>query len=143
MSRPFAKNTAKSAFAQFKEPLNSSDYILNKKNKYSFCNIDYCSNKKNIYSQSNYINLKNKYYLNNVTNSLDHTDLYINLISKLDLSLNIPIVSDLSGNAYPAIIDTTVVPYLTYNIDPCGNLFGNNICDINNFTNYIVYNSTS
>ena len=39
----------------------------------------------------------------------------------------------------PTTISTDAVPYLDYNIDPCGNLFGNTICGINNYVNYMVY----
>ena len=31
----------------------------------------------------------------------------------------------------------TNYPYLTYDVDPSGNLFGNTICGINNFVNYM------
>jgi hypothetical protein len=142
MSRPFAKNNGKTTFEQFKEPLDSGHYTLIKKTKYSFCNPDYCHPNKNLYSQSNYMLLKraNDFRLN-PCDYIDHTQLYINLITKLDLSNNATVVSDLSGNIHPIIIDTTVEPFLKYNIDPSGNLFGNTVCGINNFENYIVYNS--
>jgi len=31
-------------------------------------------------------------------------------------------------------------PYIVYTIDPCGFLFGNTTCGINNYQNFIVYN---
>jgi hypothetical protein len=144
MSRPFAKNSAKSAFAQFKEPLDGGDYISIKKTKYSFCKPDYCHPNKNLYSQSNYMMLKRANNLaTNPCDYIDHTQLYMNLITKLDLTDVNPVISDLSGNTYPAVINTNVEPYLTYNIDPNGYLFGNTLCGIDNYQNYIVYNPPS
>ncbi len=146
MSRPFAKNSAKPAFAQFKEPYDGGEYISIKKTKHSFCKPNYCNPNKNMYSQSNYMMLKRaKNLATNPCNYIDHTQLYVNLITKLDLTNVNPIISDLSGNTYPVIIDTNpnIEPYLTYNIDPSGNLFGNTVCGINNYENYVVYNPPS
>jgi len=141
MSRPFAKNSAKSAFAQFKSASYSSDYISNKKIKNSFCNVD-CRPNKHLYSQSNYLLAKNANSL--LLHPCDHinkTQLYINLITKMNLSNDIPIVEDLNTKTYPVLIDETVIrPYLKYNIDPSGNLFGNSVCGIYNFENYIISN---
>jgi len=99
---------------------------------------------KNLYSQSNYLMLKKERILtSNPCNEIDPTQLYINLITKLDLSDNIIVVTDLSSNDYPVQINKTATPYLEYNIDPSGSLFGNTVCGINNFENFIVYNSPS
>ena len=141
MSRPFSKNNGKTTFAQFNKPLNSGEYTSIKKTKYSFCKPDYCYPNKNLYSQSNYMLLKSANNLKYKPCDIDPTQLYINLITKLDLSDNVVVVTDLSNNNYPVIIDTTIDPYLNYNIDPCGNLFGNTVCGINNFENYISYNA--
>jgi hypothetical protein len=143
MSRPFAKNNGKTTFAQIREPINAGQYTSIKKTKYTFCKPDYCHPNKNLYSQSNYMLLKQANKL--ATNSCDinHTQLYMNLMTKLDLSENVIVATDLSGGSYPVKIDATVIPYLNYNIDPCGNLFGNTVCGINNFENYIVYNYPS
>ena len=54
-----------------------------------------------------------------------------------DLSGNTPVISTLSGN-FPVTINTET-PFLQYNVDPSGNLFGNTVCGINNFLNYVVY----
>ena len=140
MSRPFAKYPAKPTFAQFNEPIDASQYIINKKAKHSFCSVNICEPKQNLYSQSNYLLLKNANCLNYPQNSIDKTQLYINLITKLDLGDNVIPISDLSGNISPVTIRTDVVPFLTYNVDPSGNLFGNSPCGITNFENYIVYN---
>ena len=144
MSRPFAKNNGKTTFAQIKEPLNAGEYIQTKKTKQTYCNPTYCHPNQNLFSQGNYLSLKQaKYFASNPSHYLDHTQLYINLITKLDLNGDIPVISDISGNNYPIKISTEVDPYLVYNIDPSGNLFGNTVCGINNFENYIVYNPPS
>ncbi len=143
MSRPFSKNNGNSTFAQIKKPTFASDYISIKKNKSIFCKPDYCHPNKNLYSQSNYMLLKtaNNLIINKC--DIDNSQLYINLITKLDLSDDVIVATDLNTNSYPIILDPTVEPYLNYNIDPNGNLFGNNVCGINNFENYIVYNPPS
>ena len=41
------------------------------------------------------------------------------------------------------IVPNITRPYLKYNIDPSGNLFGNTVCGINNFENYVVPNITT
>jgi hypothetical protein len=141
MSRPFAKYPAKPAFGQINEPLEAGEYIQNKKTKHTFCTPNICHPNKNVYSQSNLLALKrNNLAFNPCENSFNPAQLYSNLYSELDLSGNIPVISDLSGNTYPVSISTNVIPYLTYNIDPNGNLFGDTVCGINNFEQYIVYN---
>lgn len=143
MSRPFSHNSAKSSFAQVKESGDASDYIKTKKIKYTFRKPNICHPNKNIDSQSNLLLLRRA---NNLIFSpysyFDKTQLFTNLYTKLDLSDlsgNTPIISDLSGNNFPVTIDTSVTPFLTYNIDPSGVLFGNNLCGINNFINYVSY----
>lgn len=142
MSRPFAQYSAKAAFKQIKESTTASDYISLKKTKYSLCNPNYCHPNKNQGSQSNYLLLRkaNKTFLN-PCNEIDKTQLYINLITKLNLN-EVPVISYLSNNSYPVEINTSATPYLTYNIDPSGNLFGNTICGIYNWQNYIRSNTS-
>ena len=57
----------------------------------------------------------------------------------MDLSGNIPVIEDLSGNQVPSTINTDVIPYLEYNVDPSGNLFGNTVCGFNNYVKYMIY----
>ena len=63
--------------------------------------------------------------------------LNINLITKLDLT-NVPVIQNFINNDIPTTIVLTSIPYLEYNIDPSGNLFGNTICGINNYEKYRV-----
>ena len=124
MSRPFANNNGKTTFAQIKQTSNAGDYTHKKSVSYSrpkFC----CSNKYPPYS-------------------INTTQLYINLLTNLDLE-NVIVMSDLSGNTYPVKINTSPYndPYLLYNIDPHGKLFGNTVCGINNFEQYIRCNNSN
>lgn len=147
MSRPFTNYSAKSSFAQVNEPVGASTYIQTKKAKTTFCQPNICHPNKNINTQSNLLLLR---AANTLTfypcADFDKTQLYTNLYTKLDLSDlsgNTPIISDLSGNTFPVSISTSVTPYLKYNIDPSGVLFGNNPCGINNFLNFISYDVSS
>lgn len=144
MSRPFSNYSANATFSQITEPLDASEYIRNKKAKYSFCSPNICHPNKNIYSQSNYLLLKraNNLAFYPCVNKIDKTQLYVNLLTKLDLSYNFPIISNISNGTYPVEIDPTdATPYLSYEIDPSGNLFGNTQCGTLNFENYLMYNA--
>lgn len=143
MSRPFSNYSAKPAFAQVNEVLDQGEYIKNKQTKYTFCNPNICHPNKNINSQSNLLLLRqaNSLVLYPCDN-FNKTQLYSNLYTKLDLydlSGNTPLISDLSGNKFPVLIDTNVSPFLKYNIDPSGNLFGNSPCGIDNYLNYVTF----
>lgn len=147
MSRPFSNNSAKSSFAQVKESVDASTYTQTKKTKYTFCQPNICHPNKNIYSQGNFLLLRKANVLTFYPCAdFDKTQLFTNLYTKLDLSDlsgNTPIISDLSGNTFPVIINTSVTPFLKYNIDPSGVLFGNTLCEINNFLNYVSYDVSS
>ena len=143
MSRSFAKYPAKPAFGHINEPLDASDYIKIKKTKYSFCSPNICHPNKNVYSESNYLLLKqaNTLAFYPCKNVLDSSELYSNLYTELDLSNNVvSVITDLNGSLNSVEIDPTLTPYLTYEIDPSGNLFGNTVCGIDNFRNYVLYN---
>jgi len=147
MSRPFSNNSAKSSFAQVKEPVEASTYIQAKKAKYAFCQPNICHPNKNVNSQSNLLLLREANALTFYPCvDFDKTQLFTNLYTKLDLSDlsgNTPIIADLSGNTFPVTIDNSVIPFLKYNIDPSGVLFGNTFCTINNFLNYVSYDVSS
>ena len=147
MSRPFSNNSAKSSFAQVKESGDASAYTQTKKAKYTFCQPNICHPNKNVNSQSNLLLLRKTNALTFYhCDDFDKTQLFTNLYTKLDLSDlsgNTPIISDLSGNTFPVTIDTSVTPFLKYNIDPNGVLFGNTLCGINNFLNYVSYDVSS
>ena len=138
MSRPFSNNSAKDAFANVRNTKDASSYIQERKTKYSFCQPNICHPNKNINTQSDYIRLREANRLKFYPEVFNKTQLYMNLYTQLDLSGNIPVISYLSNGVSPVLIDTNVTPYLTYNIDPSGVLFGNSVCDITNYEHFIT-----
>lgn len=140
MAHSFKTNSGKTAFGVFKESQDAGEYINNKKAKASYCFATGCTTNIKVGSQSNKLlfDLANKLIAYPCTNSIDKTNLYINLITKLDLK-GVSVVADFSGNVVPTTINASANPYLRYNIDPSGNLFGNTVCGFNNYVNYMVY----
>ena len=134
MSNIFNVNSAKHTFGVFSEPQTAGDYLYNKKAKTLFCNS---IRNKHLYYEKNLL-YKRSLQLSNKINIIDKTNLNINLITKLDLQ-NVPVIQDLSNNTIPSSINTTNIPYLTYNIDPSGVLFGNTVCGLYNYEKFIVY----
>ena len=144
MARPFNNSSsANKAFGVFSEPQNAGDYIYNKKAKSTYCNANICTRSLTVGSESNYLLFKraNKLRVYPCLNSINKANLNINLITKLDLT-GVPVIQDFSGNTVPSTINTVPEPYLRYNIDPSGNLFGNTICGINNWEKYMVYDAS-
>jgi hypothetical protein len=120
-------------FGQFNEPDYAGNYILNKKAKTMYCAANNCIPSVKVESQSNLLRLKKsnllKYY--NYTNSFNKANLNINLLTKMNLK-DVEVLQQI--NNLPG------QPYLNYNIDPKGELFGNTPCGANNFVSYMVYN---
>lgn len=120
----------------------ANDYIYNLKLKNLYCKKK-CLISENISNSSNYLNLKNYNIKRNMNfnNSFDKTQLYMNLNSVLDLK-NINVISSIPLNNSPTSIE--VLNYCDfnnkYNIDPSGLLFGSNICGVNNYKKYLIYN---
>ena len=142
MARPFKSNSGRPTFGVFSEPLEGGEYIFNKKSRTTYCFTNNCAPRVRVGSQSNLLLFRRSSNLSvyPCKNFIKKANLNINLITKLDLT-DVPVVADFSGNIVPAAITNNAIPYLDYNIDPCGNLFGNTICGINNFTHYLKYNS--
>jgi hypothetical protein len=144
MARPFKNfSSANKAFGVFSEPQNAGDYIIQKKTIAIYCNANKCVPSLKIGSQGNYLLYKQakKLRVYPYLNSINKANLNINLITKLDLT-NIDVIQNFSTGATPTTITTTADPFLDYNIDPSGNLFGSTICDINNFVRYMVYDAS-
>jgi len=151
MARSFNSSSGKKTFGVFSEPQDAGDYIYNKKARASYCVANNCIPAVNIGSQGNLLlfNRSNKLSVYPCKNVISKNNLNINLITKMNLN-NVPVISYLSNGETPvtAVSVTssnccTSTPYLTYNIDPCGNLFGNNVCGINNYLNYLEFNPPS
>jgi hypothetical protein len=133
-SRPFAKISANRAFGQFKEPNTAGDYILNKKAKATFCGANMCTPSTTVNTQGNLLLLRQsnalKYY--NCADSFNKANLNINLLTKLNL--NQVVVLTPQNNTTP------FYSVLNFILDPDGTLLGTDICNINNYTSYMVYN---
>jgi len=124
---------ASRAFGQFSEPDDAGNYILNKKAKATFCKANQCIPSRTVATQGNLLLLRQsntlKYY--NYDNSFNKANLNINLLTKLNLK-NVTVLEEINN------VPNT--PYLNYNIDPLGQLFGNTPCGANNYVSYMVYN---
>ena len=143
MARPFKySSSANIAFGVFSESQNAGDYTYNKKAKSTYCNAKFCTRSLTVGSESNYLLFKRakKLSVYPCLNSIDKTNLDINLITKLNLT-GVPVIEVASGNI-PSTINTSTTPYKDYKIDPSGNLFGNTICGINNWEKYMVYDAS-
>jgi hypothetical protein len=142
MAHSFKSKTGKSAFGVFSEPQTAGDYLYNKKAKTTFCLANKCIPSRKVNSESNLLLLNRanrlKYYA--CQNFFNKSNLNINLVSKLDLT-DVAVIADFSGNIVPTSITQSAIPFLDYNIDPSGVLFGNTICGVNNYVSFMVYNS--
>lgn len=130
------------AFGQYKTQ-DSGDYILNKKANLISCNSKTCLPKTPTKNQSNYLLLTKANYIKyaNVTNPAgsNKNNLISGLTTTIDL-LNVPVIQDTSGVS-PTTISTSVIPYLTYVIDPSGVMFGDSICGLSDINDFRVPNS--
>jgi hypothetical protein len=141
-------NAGYRTFGVFSEPLDAGEYIYNKKARASFCVANKCTPAVNVGTQSNLLlfNRSNKLSVFPCQNIIDKANLNINLITQLNLD-GVPVIqnmetADVPTSITPALIGTASTyspPYLNYNIDPSGNLFGNTICGVNNFVSYMEY----
>ena len=143
MSRPFTNiSSANKSFGQFKEPKDASNYIYNKKAKATYCIANKCAPSIKVASESDRLlfNRSNQLSLYPCANGINTANLNINLITCLNLR-GVPVIQDASSGAIPSTITLDSVPFLDYVIDPSGALFGNSVCGINNFINYIRPNT--
>ena len=146
MASSFTTNNGFKSFGVFKESQAPADYTLNKTAKTIFCNANVCVPSKSVGSQGQLSILRAannlKYY--DCVDSFDKTNLNVNLITKLDLT-DVCVIE--SNTALPEC-PTPLGPQTSADasgviIDPFGLLFGNDVCGINNFTRYMVYNPPS
>jgi hypothetical protein len=148
MSRSYSGKTTsgKEAFGNFVETKDAGDYIQNKKNRHTtICTKSTCVPKTSVASQGDYLLRKKaiyNYYYSNIDNIQSiKTDLNYGLVSKMVLS-GVSVIQNNETGTSPSTLNPTLStpPYFNYTIDPSGNLFGNTICGINNFENYVIYN---
>ena len=146
MSRSFNNNSGKKTFGVFSESLDAGEYIRNKKTRASFPIANKCKQSTKFRSESDYLLYNKSNYLSvySCVNSVDKSELFINLFTQLDLT-SVPVIQNFDNlNVPTSIVPTTLnnanfYPYLTYNIDPSGVLFGDTVCGIDNYTNFMVY----
>jgi hypothetical protein len=137
----------KAAFGSFTQTQNSGASTQDTTCTTSYCNTSITLNNK-FKSGSDRLLYKKSYYLNTVPNTTyNKSNLSSNLVTKLDLqNYDSSVVPVIQNNGPPATVPTEIiitpstVSYLDYTIDPCGNLFGNTPCGLNNYRQYLVYN---
>jgi hypothetical protein len=141
MAHSFKTYPGRPTFEVYKEPQNAGDYIKNKKALTTFCGANVCKQSRSVGSQGDLLLRNTSNYLNYYScDNVDKTNLYINLITKLDL-YDVPVIQNNKPPFNtPTDISANVIAYTNYLIDPSGNLFGNTICGTNNYENYLVYN---
>jgi hypothetical protein len=139
--------SGREAFGNFIETKDAGDYIQNKKNRYTtICTKSTCIPKTSVANQEDYLLRKRaiyNYYYSDIdkTQSIK-TDLNYGLVSKMVLSGVLVIKNNTTGTSPTTLNPSLSPPYFNYTIDPSGNLFGNSICGINNFENYVIYNKS-
>jgi hypothetical protein len=139
-NRPFAYNSANATFSNPNQSVDASDYIIQKKLKYSFCRPNICHPNKNVNTQSNFLNLKKANALAFYPYSnFNKSSLYSNLYSTLQLNYNVLTITNLDG-VNPVNVNDTTDAY-NYVIDVSGQLFGTNPCGLYNFEDYLVYDN--
>ena len=150
-TRFFPTTPGRKAFGVTIPVQNAGEYITNKKAKNTYCNISLCRPQNKVVNQSDLILLRRSNYLYNrcVSYNFNKTNLNINLFTKMDLT-GVKVIA----SAKTGISPTTIYPlnssnlsylsanpyYTLYKIDPCGVLFGNSTCGINNYQDFVVYN---
>ena len=98
--------------------------------KHTFGNIKECQ-----YS-GDYTKKKGKGYIHPKNNTFNSANLYVNLYKKEDLTG--VVVIEAAYNPTSIVIPSSSPFYENIIIDPCGQLFGNTNCGINNYTKYMV-----
>ena len=143
--RSFNSNQAKRTFGRFYEPLEAGNYILKKKAQATFCKPNKCVPSITLNTQENklMLNWANRLKYAPCKNDFNKSNLNVNLITKLQLNNNVAVIQQNLPHSSPTDLDLQSIPYLYYTIDPCGNLFGNTICGVNNWETYIRYNPPS
>ena len=141
MAHSFKTYPGRPTFGVYNEPLDASEYIKNKKALATYCGANVCKPSKPVNTQGNLLLRNSANYINYYScGDINRQNLYINLITKLDL-FEVPVLQNNNPPFnVPTDVSSNVTAYTNYLIDPSGNLFGNTTCGINNYENYLVYN---
>lgn len=148
-SNLYNDGAGKASFGNVKQNTFASDYITNKKAKLLY-KTNY-NNKKNgiLNNQQNLLLFKRAQLIRDVETcdslpAFDSTNLESGLYSNEELDgINI-ITAVLDTSNCPiysgSLLDKTIISsnpfFYNYNIDKCGDLFGNNFCGIENYNHY-------
>lgn len=145
---------AKSTFALLSNNFQQSDVINKRKAKIVYCNTPSLCNRNKIIRVNNY---DTYYTFNNAKNLIslgicnklqkNKYNLVAGLYSQINLQGVCTITNGSPCSSYncavcttPTIIDTTIVFYENYTIDPKRVLFTNNQCGLNNYSNFMTFN---
>jgi hypothetical protein len=129
------------AFGQLKNSNTAGTYIYTNRVQYQYCNPSRCvrvQNYKDLYALN--ASYRIKYTTLHNTIKSQKNNLISGLYTELDLK-DVDVISKSTTNVSPTSITISSIPYLDYNIDPSGKLFGNTTCGLNNFINYRIGNN--
>lgn len=138
---------ANKSFNNVNSTSDASDYIKNKKAKYTFCSPNICHPNKNVYSQGNKLLLytSNQLAFYPFCPNFDKTAIYSNLYTEINLTNATVMKKNFNSQiTNPPVEITPNVPsssFGNYNIDPNGELFGTSSCTQNNWETYITVNN--
>lgn len=138
-TRPFTGNIARPAFAVYKEPAVYSDLYYNKRSTNMYCLQNACHFNKPLGTEKNLLLFKNYVVNRKSGNSINTYQLYINLLTKLNLK-DVPVIASIPEGISPVEINASAIPYYSYNVDPNGVLFGNSPCGLLNYVNFMECN---
>ncbi len=134
---------AKAAFGKTYNIPGYNEYLKNKYIYAKFCSELECKTPINKFAnQADYLSIKKMNLIDSKccgSSFIDKNNLNINLITKEDLRGVNVIKNNVTGMS-PTNINRSVPFLYNYTVDPNGQLFGNNICGLNNWTRYMVYN---
>ena len=119
MAHSFKTYPGRPTFEVYKEPLNAGEYIKNKRAIATFCGANVCKPSRALNTQSNLLLLNRANYLNYYScGDIDKKNLYINLLTTLDLS-GVPVIQDNNTPFYsPTDITIGTTVYTNYIVDP-------------------------
>jgi len=129
---------ASRAFGTLQNNLYQDDYIYNKRQRTVFCKDLKCERPFTVGKQSDYT------YIKRVQNSR-YKSVYSHGVFRVQNLNGVNVIQNFGPTAKPCPNNSSIVLgsdnttfYKTYNIDPCGTLFGNTPCGLLNYTNFRV-----
>ncbi len=123
----------------------AGDYVKTRAAVAAYCTPNLCHPNPNFGSQGVYRGVITANRARDITEGFDKTELYVNLVTELDLSGDgvvsaAQVLQNQETGACPTEIVAGSVPYTTYYVDPLGELFGNTPCGLQNYVQFMRYN---